>query len=69
MDPELVEPYPELCEYCGERPGLRNSSYWLFEPDDEEGGWVCEECERDFEADAEDSRRDRAAHYSDPKGD
>ena len=60
---------PELCEYCGERPGVTNSKYWHYRLDDDEGGWVCEVCEAEFEADIEEMRRDRDRHYQEPKAD
>jgi transcription elongation factor Elf1 len=60
---------PELCEYCGERPGVKNSSYWRLKPDDAEGGWVCEVCEQELEAEIEELRRDLSVPYLDPKAD
>lgn len=42
----------ELCEWCEEKPGVFNSMFQA-EDDEEEGIWICVECEMELKEDYE----------------
>lgn len=53
----------ELCENCGQNPGILNSSFWK-EDDDDEGHWVCEPCEQELAEEHEVWARSMASVYA-----
>lgn len=52
-DDEVLKP-PAMCECCRKRQGCDNSAY-IFDEGDEEGVWICEECEEEAISDAYDA--------------
>ncbi len=39
----------QLCELCGERPGIMNSNHWTDDDYSYDGHWVCGLCEKELE--------------------